>query len=276
VLITAPLDRYLGGAVNPYAYNVPAASANPIRALVFDESTVSQVRYQIDNDTNWHSMSRVAENQALWQGTWNASGLTGDHTIEVQAVGTTTVSDVITVNVEAGSSNRAPVAANDAYAAFSGQILNVQAPGVLANDSDPDGDPLTAVRISVPTHGQLSFISSGSFTYTPDPGYIGADSFTYAASDGPLSSNTAKVSITVTAPDVVTIVSATYNARKKQLTVTATSSVQPNATLTVVGYGQMAYKPKSKAYVLTVPVNPKPPSVTVSSSGGGKATATVY
>ena len=275
VLITAPLDRHLGGAVNPYAYNVPAASANPIRALVFDEGTVSQVSYRIDNDTNWHSMTRVAESQALWQGTWNASGLTGDHTIEVQAVGTTTVSDVITVKVETGSGNRAPAAANDSYSVFGGQTLNVAAPGVLANDSDPDGNPLTAGRLSVPAHGQFSFSSSGSFAYTPTASYSGPDSFTYAASDGTLSSNTATVSITVTAPDVVTIVSASYNTRRKQLSVTAQSSVQPNATLTLVGYGQMSYKTKTKTYVLTATVSQKPTSVSVTSNRGGSATVPV-
>jgi hypothetical protein len=47
VLITAPLDRYLGGVVNPYGYTVPAATSNPIRALVFDRDVVSQVQYRI-------------------------------------------------------------------------------------------------------------------------------------------------------------------------------------------------------------------------------------
>ena len=182
------------------------------------------------------------------------------------------MSDVITVEVEAGAANHAPVAANDTYAAFSGQTLNVAAPGVLANDSDPDGDTLSAERVSGPYHGSITLISDGSFTYTPAAGYAGADSFTYNVSDGLLRSGSATVSITVTAPDVVTIVSATYNTRKKQLSVTATSSVQPNATLTVVNYGQMTYKTKTKTYVLTATAATKPATVTVTSSRGGSAT----
>ncbi len=277
VLITAPVDKYVSGnVVNPYAYAVPPATSNPIRALVFNPTPVTQVSYRIDGSTTWFTMTQVAANPALWEAAWNASALTGDHTIEVQAVGTSTVSDVITVNVEAGPGNRAPVAANDTYAAFSGQTLNVAAPGVLANDSDPDGDTLSAERVSGPYHGSITLISDGSFTYTPAAGYAGADSFIYNVSDGLLRSGSATVSITVTEPDVVTIVSATYNTRKKQLSVTAKSSVQPNATLTVVNYGQMTYKTKTKTYVLTATAATKPAAVTVTSSRGGSATVTNF
>jgi len=73
----------------------------------------------------------------------------------------------------------------------------------------------------------------------------------------------------------VTILSATYNARRKQLSVTAKSSVQPDATLTVEGYGTMTYKAKTKTYVLTASALTKPASVTVTSSRGGSATAVV-
>ena len=282
VLITAPIDRNIGGAVNPYAYNVPAASANPIRALVFDEGAISQVRYRIDNDTNWHSMTRVAENQALWQGTWNANGLAGDHTIEVQAVGTTTVSDVITVRIEAGSSNHAPVAANDTYSVESGKTLNVAAPGVLANDGDADGDTLTAQLTSGPAHAQsFSLGGNGSVAYSPVAGWTGVDGFTYTASDGTADSNVATVTISVTVPqaDTVTISSATYAKRKSQLSVQATSSAAPAAQLTVFADDgrswPMAYKAKTKTYALTATTSPAPSSVTVRSSAGGSASKTV-
>ena len=277
VLTTAPVDKYIGTALNPYAYTVPASATNVVRALVFDTAASPQVRYRIDGGTNWHTMSRVAADSPVWRGAWDASAVSaGEHTIEVQAIGTTTVSDINKVDVEAGAVNLAPVAADDSYPAIGGQTLNVAAPGVLSNDSDPDGNPLTAARLSGPAHGQLSFSSSGSFAYTPTASYAGPDSFTYAANDGTLSSNTATVSFTVTAPDVVTIVSASYNTRKKQLSVTATSSVQPNATLTVVGYGQMTYKTKTKTYVLTATVPTKPTTVTVTSSRGGSATFTSF
>jgi hypothetical protein len=277
VLITSPLDKYIGGAVNPYAYAVPAASTNFIRALVFDAGAISQVRFRVDSGATWYPMSRVATGSPVWQGAWNASALAaGHHTIEVQATGTTTVSDAITVEVTSAG-NRPPVANGDAYATNYQTALAVAAPGVLANDSDPDGNPITAALASGPGHASaFSLNANGGFTYTPAAGFSGADSFAYVASDGAASSAAATVTITVAAQtDTVTIVSATYNSKRKQLSVTATSSAQPNATLTVSGYGQMTYKPKSRNYVLTAAASTKPASVTVTSSRGGTATAPV-
>ena len=60
------------------------------------------------------------------------------------------------------------------------------AAGVLGNDADPDGDPLTAVLVSGPSHGTLTLNANGSFTYTPNANFNGTDSFTYRASDGTL------------------------------------------------------------------------------------------
>src|SRR5439155_6651003 len=77
--------------------------------------------------------------------------------------------------------------------------LNLTAPGVLANDSDVDGDTLNAVLVSQPTHGTLSLNSNGSFSYVPAANYNGGDSFTYKANDGQADSGIATVSITITA-----------------------------------------------------------------------------
>jgi VCBS repeat-containing protein len=62
--------------------------------------------------------------------------------------------------------------------------LNIAAAGVLANDSDPDGDSLTALLDVAPAHGAVMLNADGSFTYTPDAGFSGMDSFTYLVSDG--------------------------------------------------------------------------------------------
>jgi large repetitive protein len=63
--------------------------------------------------------------------------------------------------------------------------LTVPAPGVLANDSDADGDPLRAVLQSGSTYGTVDLRPSGRFTYTPQPDFTGLDQFTYAATDNP-------------------------------------------------------------------------------------------
>ena len=90
-----------------------------------------------------------------------------------------------------------PVAADDAYVVDEDNVLNVAAPGVLGNDTDVDGDALTAVQVSPPSNGGLTLNADGSFTYTPDPDFNGADSFTYLVNDGAADSNTATVNITV-------------------------------------------------------------------------------
>jgi len=75
----------------------------------------------------------------------------------------------------------------------------VDAPGVLGNDSDPDGNQLSAVLGSGPSHGTIALNGNGSFTYTPAPNVTGTDSFTYRASDGILISSLTTVTITVNA-----------------------------------------------------------------------------
>jgi VCBS repeat-containing protein len=71
------------------------------------------------------------------------------------------------------------------------------ADGVLKNDTDPDGDVLTAGSASTPGQGSVLLNADGSFTYTPNAGAAGTDTFTYEASDGVLSSP-ATVTITIT------------------------------------------------------------------------------
>jgi VCBS repeat-containing protein len=89
--------------------------------------------------------------------------------------------------------------ADDSYTTPEDTTLTVVAPGVLANDSDVDGDVLTSILVTGPAHGVLTLNTNGSFTYTPVLNYNGPDSFTYKANDGQADSPTnAVVSITVT------------------------------------------------------------------------------
>jgi len=100
-----------------------------------------------------------------------------------------------------GPHNRPPVADDDGpySVAEDGGPLTVAAPGVLANDSEPDGDPTTAELVDDVENGTLTLNSDGSFSYTPDADYNGSDSFTYKAKDNHDGlSAAATVSITVT------------------------------------------------------------------------------
>jgi len=104
-----------------------------------------------------------------------------------------------TVSITITPVNDAPVAVNDGYSTNRDTPLTVAAPGVLGNDTDQDGDTLTAILNSGPSHGSLSLNANGGFTYTPTANYTGPDSFTYHARDGSLDSNVATVAIMVTA-----------------------------------------------------------------------------
>lgn len=110
------------------------------------------------------------------------------------------VSNVATVSIEVTPVNDAPVATADAYSTAADTALNVGAPGVLLNDSDVEGDALTASVTTNPAQGSVSMQSNGSFVYTPNPGASGSDSFGYVASDGLLSSTEALVTISIDAP----------------------------------------------------------------------------
>jgi large repetitive protein len=136
-----------------------------------------------------------------------ATGFSGDTSFTYQASDGDLLSNVATVAISVGPQpNRAPVAVNDTYSTAYETTLDVPAPGVLFNDSDPDGNPLTAVLESdADLAGGLTLNPNGSFSFTPNAGFSGITSFTYRASDGLLQSEPATVTITVREPAVVPI-----------------------------------------------------------------------
>jgi len=90
--------------------------------------------------------------------------------------------------------NQAPIANNDSATTTDIQPVTIN---VLANDSDPDNDLLTIDNFTNPTIGNLVRNNDNTFTYTPQIGFSGTDSFTYTISDGDLTA-TATVNLTVT------------------------------------------------------------------------------
>ncbi|HUR17472.1 MAG TPA: Ig-like domain-containing protein, partial [Acidimicrobiales bacterium] len=103
------------------------------------------------------------------------------------------------VTITVGASNAAPVAVDDNYVTDEDTALTVAAPGLLGNDSDANGDPLTAGSASDPANGTVTVGTDGAFTYTPDPNFAGTDTFTYAVRDGWSGTDTGLVTIAVSA-----------------------------------------------------------------------------
>lgn len=149
---------------------------------------------------NSHSLALTADGQAFAWGD-NADGELGDGTggdgtaahdsaapVPVKGVGSTGSLSRVTLLAGGGAHslaavNTAPAAAADAYRSRAGVPLTVPAPGVLANDTDPEGDILFAAPSIGPAHGALALNADGSFVYTPTAGYGGPDSFTYQVQD---------------------------------------------------------------------------------------------
>ncbi|MCO8120950.1 DUF4347 domain-containing protein [Stieleria sp. TO1_6] len=106
------------------------------------------------------------------------------------------------IDVELFRSNTAPVARNDSWTTNASQSIQSAAPGVMANDYDPDGDSLTTILVAGPTQGTVQLLSNGQFQYTPANGFHGTDVFQYRVSDGITVSNVARVTIQVVVGNV--------------------------------------------------------------------------
>jgi Bacterial Ig domain len=96
-----------------------------------------------------------------------------------------------------GGGGAAPTAANYSYSAATGQALQIAAPGLFADDSDPSGLPLQVESFTSPSHGSLTVYADGAFDYLPDAGFAGKDSFTYTIEDSADLTATGTVTVTV-------------------------------------------------------------------------------
>jgi VCBS repeat-containing protein len=131
------------------------------------------------------------------------AGYQGPDTFTYTISDGTSYSEAATIHVDVlPAANRAPLATADRYAVAAGETLDVEAAnGLLINDLDLDGDAIIASNYSTPGHGTVSLTTDGSFTYQPEAGYEGTDSFSYTARDehGAYSAS-AEITITVTTP----------------------------------------------------------------------------
>jgi uncharacterized delta-60 repeat protein len=158
--------------------------------------------------------------------------------------------------------NAAPVAQNDSYQALEDEVLVVSAAaGVLANDSDPDGDNMSLVSelLSTVQNGQLILASDGSFRYIPAQDFFGTDSFSYQIKDaGGLISQASAVFTVAPQNDPPVVQSADY-------------SVNPNTTLSVAAPGLLAYAmdpdDQELRVVTAVAVAPAKGSVSLAADG---------
>ena len=96
--------------------------------------------------------------------------------------------------LDVASDNDAPIAGNDTFQTNEDVELTGN---VITNDSDVDGDVLEAVTVIEPENGTVELNADGTFTYTPNTNFFGADSFTYEVTDGNGGTDQATVTISV-------------------------------------------------------------------------------
>ena len=179
--------------------------------------------------------------------------------------------------------NRPPIAVNDAATTVLGQPVTIN---VLANDSDPDGDPLTIIGVTAPANGSVSATAT-NITYTPAPRFTGTDTFTYTISDGRGGTATATVTVTVTQPPdqppiAVNDTATTFTGTPVTIDVIANDSDPDGDPLTVqsvtapqfgtaqISNNEVIYTPTVAGFVGTDTFN-----YTINDGRGGTATATV-
>ncbi len=130
------------------------------------------------------------------------AGFSGDDSFTYLASDGQAEGEPTAVAITVTAANDGPVSTGDTYSVAEDAVLTVDAAGgVLANDADPDGAPLTVSLVNQPAHGTVTLAADGSFVYTPEAGFSGDDSFTYLASDGQAEGEPTAVAITVTAVD---------------------------------------------------------------------------
>jgi VCBS repeat-containing protein len=167
-------------------------------------------------------------------------------------------SNVATVTINVIPVNDPPVATDDAYATDEDTTLNIAAPGMLGNDSDPDGDPLTVVVVTVPQHGSGSIGSDGSLNYMPDANFSGSDTFSYKASDGTAESNISTVTITVNPindPPVAGDDSISVDEGGQIMVEVLSNDTDPDSTLSYANVTVLAGPSRGTAVVNSVGIN---------------------
>jgi PKD repeat protein len=192
------------------AVSPPALQKQDPEAAFFQDVMSGVVPLAVRFDASWSRGAGLTYSWDFGDGSPPESAAVGanpDHTYAVPGNFTLT----LTVIDEHGASDtiEGPIVAAlapplpskpDVYSVAADQTLEVAAPGVLANDGVAGArDDLRAFALRYPNHGVFQLRDDGAFSYTPDPGFAGADGFTYVASGAAGQSEETAVTITVEA-----------------------------------------------------------------------------
>ena len=169
--------------------------------------------------------------------------------------------DTATVTITVSPVGDRPIAIDDSVTTPEDTPIVIPAADLLANDTDPDGDPLTITSVTDSANGTVVLDVSGNVVYTPDPDFSGTDTFTYQVCDPGLACDTATVTVTVTpvndppvavddtattvedTPVDVVVLANDSDPEGDPLTVTSIVTVPANGTAVINGDGTITYTP---------------------------------
>ena len=155
-----------------------------------DALRITDVTAPVDDDGQTRGKATVIDGKVRYAPPEGFAGpVTFDYTVVDGHQGTDTATVTVTVD------NASPVAVDDEAVTDTNTQVTID---VLANDSDPNGDPIRVISVTDPANGSVTVEDDGSLTYyAPAPGFKGPDNFDYTISDGNGGTATATVRVTV-------------------------------------------------------------------------------
>ena len=182
----------------------------------------------------------------------------------------------------AAAANSAPTAVPDNATATRNIARTFTAAQLVGNDTDPDGDALAVDSVSGAVNGTVVKNADGTVTFTPTKGTAASFTYRVADSSGAVSTNSAKVSITVTANEAPTAVSDTATINRTVATTFTAAQLLGNDTDPDIANGDTltsipSVAPSTAPSVSTPTApspSPPPPATAGTASFGYKATDT--
>ena len=163
----------VGGGIESQGFNIIGDTTGSSGWIASDLQNISPTLGVLaDNGGSTFTHALLTGSRGIDEGTGTGAPVTDQRRITRDAA--------VDIGAYEFSVNNPPIASNDAAVTVVDTAVNID---VLANDSDPENDPITVLDVSNPSNGAVVNNGDGTVTYTPDPGFTGSDSFTYLAAD---------------------------------------------------------------------------------------------